>query len=104
MDSAEVIFDWDVGGNFRLTDAGIEADGSNLTSYRIVAGQPLSAEVRTEQSASLRSARHDVAVEATGHMTAGPAAFLVTLGLDARENGHRVHSRQWHLEFPRDGT
>jgi uncharacterized protein len=102
--SAEVIFDWDVGGNFRLADAGIEADGSNLTSYRIVAGQPLSAEVRTEQSASLRSARHDVAVQATGHMTAAPAAFLVTLGLDARENGHRVHSRQWHLEFPRDGT
>jgi hypothetical protein len=102
--SAEVIFDWDVGGNFRLVDAGIEADGSNLTSYRIVAGQPLSAEVRTEQSASLRSARHDVAVQATGHMTAGPAAFLVTLGLDARENGRRVHARQWHLEFPRNGT
>ena len=60
--------------------------------------------MRTEQSASLRSERHDVAVQATGHMTAGPAAFLVTLGLDARENGHRVHSRQWHLEFPRNGT
>jgi len=102
--SAEVIFDWDVGGNFRLVDAGIEADGSNLTSYRIVAGDPLSAEVRTEQSASLRSARHDVAVEATGHMTADPSAFLVTLALDAREDGRRVHSRQWHLEFPRNGT
>ena len=102
--SAEVIFDWDVGGNFRLADAGIEADGSNLTSYRIVTGQPLSAEVRTEQSASLRSAYHDVAVQATGRMTAGPATFLVTLGLDAREDGHRVHSRQWHLEFPRNGT
>ena len=102
--SAEVIFDWDVGGNFRLADAGIEADGSNLTSYRIAAGRPLSAEVRTEQSASLRSERHDVAVQATGHMTAGPAAFLVTLALDARENGHRVHARQWRLEFPRNGT
>ena len=102
--SAEVIFDWDVGGNFRLADAGIEADGSNLTSYRIVTGQPLSAEVRTEQSASLRSAYHDVAVQATGHMTAGPATFLVTLALDACEDGHRVHSRQWHLEFPRNGT
>jgi len=102
--SAEVIFDWDVGGNFRLVDAGIEADGANLTSYRIVAGQPLSAEVRTEQSASLRSERFDVAVAATGHMSAGPAAFLVTLGLDASENGHRVHSRQWCLEFPRNGA
>jgi uncharacterized protein len=104
--SAEVIFDWDVGGHFRLVDAGIEADGTNLTSYRIVAGQPLSAEVRTEQSASLRWARPEaaVAVHATGCMTAGAETFLVTLGLDAREDGHRVHSRQWHLEFPRKGT
>jgi putative CocE/NonD family hydrolase len=102
--SAEVIFDWDVGGNFRLVDAGIEADGSNLTSYRIVAGDPLSAEVRTSQSASLRWARHDAAVEATGHMTADSSAFLVTLSLDAREDGRRVHSRQWHLEFPRNGA
>jgi len=102
--SSEVIFDWDVGGNFRLVDAGIEADGSSLTSYRIAAGQPLSAEVRTGQSASLRSERHNVTVQATGHMTAGPATFLVTLGLDARENGHRVHARQWRLEFPRNGT
>ena len=102
--SAEVIFDWDVGGNFRLVDAGLEADGSNVTSYRIAAGQPLSAEVCTEQSASLRSAHHDVTVAATGRMTAGPATFLVTLGLDARENGYRAHSRRWCLEFPRNGT
>jgi uncharacterized protein len=102
--SAEVLFDWDVGGNFRLAGAGIEADGSSVTSYRIVAGDPLSAEVRTEQSASLRWARHDAAVEATGHMTADPSAFLVTLSLDAREGGRRVHARQWHLEFPRNGT
>jgi putative CocE/NonD family hydrolase len=102
--SAEVLFDWDVGGNFRLADAGIEADGTNLTRYRIVTGQPLSAEVVTEQSAALKSGLFDVAVEATGRMTADPSAFLVTLDLDARENGHRVHSRQWHFEFPRNGT
>jgi uncharacterized protein len=102
--AAEVTFDWDVGGNFRLVDAGIEADGTNRTSYRIVAGDPLSAEVRTEQSAALRWARHDAAVEAAGHMTADSSAFLVTLSLDAREGGRRVHSRQWHLEFPRNGA
>ena len=56
------------------------------------------------EAASLRSERHDVAVQATGHITAGPATFLVTLALDARESGRRVHSRQWHLEFPRNGT
>src|SRR5262249_32052333 len=77
--SAEVLFDWDVGGNFRLTEAGIEADGTNVTRYRIVAGQPLSAEVVTEQSASLKSELFDVAVAATGRMTADREAFLVTL-------------------------
>ena len=102
--SAEVFFDWDVGGNFRLVDAGIEADGSNVTTYRITAGQPLSAEVHTEQSAALRFADLGVAVEATGRMSAGPLAFLVTLGLDAREDGRRVHSRQWRFAFPRNGT
>jgi uncharacterized protein len=102
--SAEVRFDWDVGGNYRLVDVGIEADGSNVTTYRIAAGQPLSAEVHTEQSAALRSAHFDIAVGATGRMSADATAFLVTLGLDARENGHRVHSRQWRLVFPREGT
>jgi hypothetical protein len=102
--SAEVLFDWDVGGNFRLTEAGIEADGTNLTRYRIVAGRPLSAEVVTEQSASLKSALFDVAVAAAGRMTADATAFLVTLDLDAREHGQRIHSRQWRFEFPRNGT
>ncbi len=102
--SAEVLFDWDVGGNFRLTEAGIEADGTNVTRYRIKAGQPLSAEVVTEQSASLASGLFDVAVAATGRMTADATRFLVTMDLDARENGHRVYARQWHLEFPRNGT
>jgi putative CocE/NonD family hydrolase len=102
--SAEVRFDWDVGGHFRLTDAGLEADGSNVTSYRITAGQPLSAEVHTEQSATLSSERLSVEVVASGRMTADATTFLVTLALDARENGQRVHSRQWHLEFPRNGA
>ena len=75
-----------------------------MTTYRITAGQPLSAEVHTEQSAALRSEHLNIAVAATGRMSAGPSAFLVTLGLDAREDGHRVHSRQWHFEFPRNGT
>jgi hypothetical protein len=102
--SAEVFFDWDVGGKFRLVDAGIEVDGSNVTTYRILNGQPLSAEVHTEQFASLCSEHFDVAVEATGRMSADPFTFLVTVGLDAREDGHRVRSRQWHFEFPRLGT
>ena len=56
-----------------------------MTTYRIVGGQPLSAEVSTQQFASLRSEHFRVAVEATGRMTADPLTFLVTLGLDARE-------------------
>ena len=48
--------------------------------------------------------RADHRPESSGQSAARQAAFLVTLGLDTRENGHRVRSRQWHLEFPRNGT
>ena len=103
-DSAEVVFDWDVGGNFRLVDVGIEADGSNITIYRIRNGEPLSAEVATEQFASLRFDGVETRIEATGRMTADRTSWLVTLHLDAREQGHRVRARQWNLRIPRLGA
>ncbi|MHB1508541.1 MAG: CocE/NonD family hydrolase [Acidimicrobiales bacterium] len=103
--SSEVVFDWNVGGNVRLADSAIEYDGATLTTYRIDSSDPLSAEVTTEQSASLRrEGEFDVRVEATGRMTADAGSFLVTMSLDALEDGHRVMNRLWSLRFPRDGV
>ncbi len=103
--SSEVVFDWNVGGNVRLADSSIEYDGATLTTYRIDNTGPLSAEVTTEQSASLRrEGDFDVRVETTGKMTADAESFLVTMSLDALEDGHRVMNRLWSLRFPRDGV
>ena len=42
----ELAFDWDVGGHRRLVADATEMDDTNVTSYRIVEGDPLSASVR----------------------------------------------------------
>ncbi|MGH9291292.1 MAG: CocE/NonD family hydrolase [Acidimicrobiales bacterium] len=102
-EESSVVFDWDVGGRSRLAD-GLEMDGSNVTIYRIRERDPLSATVVTEQSALLRRGDFDVTVETRGEMTGTSDKFLVTMHLDAMEGSRRVLSRQWHLEFPRDGT
>lgn len=102
--SSELVFDWNVGGNVRLLESGLEYDGTNITTYRIGSTNPLSAEVRTEQSAVLRRAGDfDVRVDTAGQMTADATTFLVTMSLDALENGHRVMTRNWSLRFSRDG-
>jgi putative CocE/NonD family hydrolase len=102
-EESSVVFDWDVGGRSRLAD-GLEMDGRNITTYRIREADPLSATVVTEQSAVLRRGDFDVTVETRGEMTGTGDAFLVTMQLDAIEGNRRVLSRQWHLEFPRDGV
>lgn len=100
---AAVVFDWDVGGRTRTPD-GLVIDGSNLTTYSIREGDPLSARVVTVQSQSLRRGDdYDVLIETEGEMTSTADGFLVTMRLDARDGGHRVASRQWVLDFPRDG-
>ncbi|MGH9303146.1 MAG: CocE/NonD family hydrolase [Acidimicrobiales bacterium] len=102
--SATVELDWDVGGRVRIDESGLEYDGSNLTRYRIASGDPLSADVETEQFASLRRAgEFDVRIETSGQMTSDSERFLVTLSLDAKEAGTRVLARRWSLAFPREG-
>jgi uncharacterized protein len=49
----EVTFRWGVGGGRRLPDNGIELDDANVTTYRIVDGDPLSASVRCRCSSTL---------------------------------------------------
>ena len=64
----EIDFEWDVGGRRRLVEARTEMDDTNLTTYRIVDGDPLSAEVEVRCSSTLaprrlaracRHAQHD---------------------------------------------
>ena len=60
----EIRFEWDVGGHRRLVEAGTEMDDTNVTTYRITEGDPLSAEVHVRCMSALgrgdwRDARRD---------------------------------------------
>jgi uncharacterized protein len=100
----ELSFRWDVGGRRRLDAGGPELDDTNLTTYRIVDGDPLSASVRCRCSSTLARGDWHTRVETDSHMTATATDFLVTHALDAYEGDERVYARTWTLTFPRDGV
>ncbi len=70
--------------------------------YLITDGDPLSAEVRVENTSV--GGREDCRVDITarGVMTCSETHFLVTSELDVREAGRRIFARTWTHEFPRD--
>jgi uncharacterized protein len=86
----ELTFRWDVGGRRRLTDTGAELDDTNLTTYRIVDGDPLSAGVRCRCASTLARGDWHTRVETDSRMTATATEFLVT-------RPRRVRGRQARL-------
>ena len=85
-------------------EAGTELDDTNVTTYRIVEGDPLSAAVRCLCSSMLARGDWHTRVETDSHMTATADEFLVTHTLDAYEGQERVFSRTWTLAFLREGV
>jgi uncharacterized protein len=100
----ELTFRWDVGGHRRLDGDGPELDDTNLTTYRIVDGDPLSASVRCRCASTLARGDWHTRVETDSRMTATATDFLVTHALDAYEGDARVYARTWTLTIPRDGA
>jgi uncharacterized protein len=97
-------FEWDVGGRRRLIANGIEMVDNNVTVYRIVDNDPLSAEVQVECMSALGRGDWRTRVETESRMTSTAAEFLVTQRVDAYEGADRVRSRTWELRFPREGV
>jgi hypothetical protein len=100
----ELAFAWDVGGHRRLAADGTEMDDTNLTSYRIVEGDPLSASVRVRCSSALAHDGWHARVATDSAMTATATEFVVTHVLEGYEGEERVFARTWTLRFPRDGV
>ena len=100
----EIRFEWDVGGRRRLVEAGTEMYDTNVTTYRITEGDPLSAEVHVECTTALGRGTWQTCVQTDSTMTSTATEFLVTQRLDAYEDGERFVSRTWELRFPRDGV
>ena len=100
----EVEFEWNVGGRRRLVEAGTEMHDTNVTTYRIVDGDPLSAEVHVRCSSALGRGGWLARVDTESRMTSTATEFLVTQRLDAYEGEERIYSRSWELAIPRDGV
>jgi predicted acyl esterase len=100
----EIRFEWDVGGHRRLVEAGTEMEDTNVTTYRITDGDPLSAEVHVTCMSALGRGDWRTRVETESRMTSTATEFLVSQRVDAYEGDEKVRSRAWDLRFPRQGV
>jgi uncharacterized protein len=99
----EVEFDWrPSGARIIATDTDMAED--NITTYRIVEGDPLSAHVHSDVTVSLARPGWNTRVRATGTMTSDAERFIVTTTLEAFEENARIFARTYTFEFPRDGV
>jgi len=98
----ELTFDWATGGRYRLVDAGLVAACWASTTYSIIAGDPLSAEVRCRAATELARDGWDTRAVVNSVMSSDAARFRVRTELEAFEDGTRVRRREWSFETPRD--
>jgi hypothetical protein len=101
--TTEVEFDWH-GSGARILGTNTEMTEDNVTTYRIVEGDPLSAAVNCRVAVSLKRPGWKNEVRAESTMTCDAEHFLVTSTLDAFEDDGRVHARTFTHRFPRDGA
>jgi hypothetical protein len=99
----EVEFDWH-GSRTRIVATDTEMGEENVTTYRIIEGEPLSASVTCHVEVSLARPGWNTRTRATSTMTCDAERFIVTTTLDAFEDGVRVHARTYTHQFPRDGA
>jgi hypothetical protein len=98
----ELVFDWAAGGRYRLVEFGLQTGYWTKTTYSIVPGDPLSAEVRCEAATELGRDGWLTRAEITSVMDADAERFRVRTELEAFEDGERVRVREWTFETPRD--
>ena len=98
-----VTFDWHP-SRVRLLDTGTEMGEENVSTYRIIEGDPLTATVVCRATVTLSRPGFEIRVEASTTMSCDRERFLVTTTLDAFEEGVRVHARAQTDRFERDGT
>ena len=99
--ATQLIFDWDCGGRSRLAN-GIEYEDTSVATYSIYEDDPLSANVRVENTSFYGRGDLQVSITAIGTMTCTATDFLVTSELEVHEGASRVFARTWTHEFPRD--
>jgi putative CocE/NonD family hydrolase len=98
----EQVFDWDLGGSFRIVPIDLVSQDTSHTVYSLVEGDPLSAAVRFRMTTGMARGDWSTRAEVASTMSADAEAFHVTSSLDAYEGATRVFARTWSWRFPRD--
>ena len=98
----ELVFDWAAGGRYRLVAAGLQAGYWTKTTYSILPGDPLSAEVRCEAATELGRDGWLARAEIRSVMSCDADRFMVHTELEAFEDGELVRRREWDFETPRE--
>ncbi len=101
-EAVEVEFAW-IDSRLQLPDSGTELGERNVTYYRIVEGDPLSARVDCEIAVTLGRGEQDVRTEVRSSMSADRERFTVTTELKAFEGAEQIFTRTDNHEIPRDG-
>ena len=86
-----------------LNGSAKELGERNVVHYRLVEGDPLSAEAHCEVAVELGGAEWRTRVVVQSTMTCDHDRFLVTTALDAYEGTARRLARRWTHEIPREG-
>jgi hypothetical protein len=99
----EVTFEWhDL--RTRIVSTRTEMGERNVASYRIIEGDPLSATVTCQVETTLhRPGVMNVRTVATSVLTCDRERLTMTTGLDAYDDGIRVHAAAHIHHFDRDG-
>ena len=88
----------------RLSADGLEYREDETDTFRIVEGDPLSAEVVSTRSTVVARGTWRVEIRTTSTMTATPDSFLLNNVVDAFEGEQRVFTKTWHASVERDGV
>lgn len=88
----------------RLLSDGLEYRENERDVFRVVEGDPLSAQVACTREMVVARGAWRAKVRTTSSMSATKESFLVTNVLDAFEGEQRVFSKTWHAVVPRDGV
>ena len=102
IDNSYQLIDQVDGGRIRFLANGLERDTVNSTTYTIVEGDPLSAQVRCDWTIKIGRGHWQTRVETRSQMTADAEQFYVTNLLDAYEGHVRVFTKTWHFSVDRD--
>ena len=86
-----------------VTASAVNLD-TNVTTYRISDGDPLSAGVEVHCTSGLGRGDWQTRIETASGKRSTATAFLVSQRLNAFEGDEQVYSRVWELTFRRDNV